>query len=65
MDTIDFQQRIIECSKQAGSAPNEEARKIWRRMEEFWRQRAFQPPPKRRTFEELRSIGSPPMTPPN
>lgn len=56
---IDYQQRIIECSRQAGSAPNEEARKLWRQMEEFWRQKAFRPRQTMRTFKELDLIGSP------
>lgn len=33
-------------------------------MEEFWRQKAFEPELKLRRFEELRTIGSPPMSPP-
>jgi len=57
---FDFQKHILECSKKAESAPNEEARRIWKRMEEFWRQKSLGPSGPKRTFAELQSIGSPP-----
>jgi hypothetical protein len=47
MRSVDYQQRMVECSKRAATAPNLQARLVWKRMEEFWRQRAVRPgPPK-------------------
>jgi len=40
MRTIDYQERIVECRRQSETAPNAQARIIWKRMEEFWRQRS-------------------------
>jgi hypothetical protein len=37
-----------------------QARQIWKRMEDFWRQRAFMPQRNMRTLGELRAIGLPP-----
>ena len=39
MRTIDYQQHIAECARQAELAPNPQARIQWRRMEDFWRMR--------------------------
>jgi hypothetical protein len=63
MRKIDDQARITECAKKAVEAPNEDARRIWKQMEEFWRQKASRPELKLRSFAELRRIGSPPMSP--
>jgi hypothetical protein len=60
MRTIDYQQRILECSKNSETAPNLQARIVWKRMEEFWRRRVTAPKPTH-TFKELSFIG---YTPP-
>jgi hypothetical protein len=63
MRTIDYQQRIKECRRQSETAPNVQARVIWKRMEEFWRQRSISPKPTK-TFEALSFISqAPPPTP--
>jgi hypothetical protein len=43
MRQVDYQQRVLECAKQAESAPNLQARIIWKRMEAFWRKLAVSP----------------------
>jgi hypothetical protein len=43
MGQVDYQQRVRECAKQAESAPNLQARIIWKRMEAFWRNMALRP----------------------
>jgi hypothetical protein len=43
MRQVDYQQRVLECAKQADTAPNLQARIIWKRMEAFWRKRAISP----------------------
>jgi hypothetical protein len=43
MRQVDYQQRVLECAKQAETAPNLQARIIWKRMEAFWRQLAMYP----------------------
>jgi hypothetical protein len=63
MRKIDYQQRISECSKKAETAPTEESRRIWRQMEEFWRENALQPKLPLRRLGELKGIGSPPIAP--
>ena len=40
MRTINYQERIQECSRQSKTAPSIDARVQWKRMEEFWRERA-------------------------
>ncbi len=60
MRKIDYQERIAECAKRAETAPNEDARRIWKRMEDFWRAKASETPQPLRTFRDLRTIGSPP-----
>ncbi|MPZ40415.1 MAG: hypothetical protein GEU95_20660 [Rhizobiales bacterium] len=55
MRTIDYQQRIVECRRQSETAPNVQARIIWKQMEEFWRQRALMPRPTK-TFKALSFI---------
>ena len=52
MRSIDYQQRIVECSQKAASVPNAQARLVWKRMEEFWRKRAVAPKATH-TFKEL------------
>ena len=53
MQTLNLMARIYECEKQARIAPNPEARILWKRMEEFWRERITRPEPTM-TFEHLR-----------
>jgi hypothetical protein len=43
MRQLDYQQRVLECAKQAETAPNLQARIIWKRMEAFWRKLAMGP----------------------
>jgi hypothetical protein len=43
MRRLDYQQRVLECAKQAETAPNLQARIIWKRMEAFWRKLATYP----------------------
>lgn len=43
MHQVDYQQRVLECAKQAETAPNLQARIIWKRMEAFWRKLAAYP----------------------
>jgi len=45
MRTVDLTQRILECAKQAETAPNPQARVIWKQMENFWRERLNIPKP--------------------
>jgi len=63
MRKIDYQERILECSKKAETAPTEESRRLWRQMEEFWREKARRGELKIRRFAELGSLGSPPTAP--
>lgn len=62
MRSIDYQQRIVECSQKAATVPNAQARLVWKRMEEFWRKRAVAPKPTR-TFKELSFISEAPPLP--
>jgi hypothetical protein len=48
MRQVDYQQRALECARQAESAPNLQARIIWKRMEQFWRRRVIDPKPDQR-----------------
>jgi hypothetical protein len=48
MRIIDYQQRIAECSRQAETAPNPQARIQWKRMEQFWRVKSAAHKPKER-----------------
>ena len=41
--TFDYRQRAEECAKWAADAANEEARKLWREMESYWRKRGGDP----------------------
>jgi hypothetical protein len=59
----DYEQRIRECSQKALTAETDEARRIWKRMEEFWRLRAQTHKTPRRTLDELETILSPPTSP--
>ena len=43
MGQVDYQQRVLECARQAETAPNMQARIIWKRMEQFWRNLAMYP----------------------
>jgi hypothetical protein len=43
MGQLDYRQRVLECARQAETAPNLQARIIWKRMEEFWRKLAKRP----------------------
>jgi hypothetical protein len=43
MSRFDYQQRVLECARQAETAPNLQARIVWKRMEAFWRKRAVDP----------------------
>jgi hypothetical protein len=54
--TINYQQRILECARNSETAPNLEARIVWKRMEEFWRQRVTAPKTPVHTFKELSFI---------
>ena len=49
MGQLDYQQRVLECAKQAETAPNLQARIIWKRMEQFWRKLAMNPKQDQRT----------------
>ena len=49
MRQLDYQQRVLECAKQAETAPNLQARIIWKRMEQFWRKLAMSPKQDQRT----------------
>jgi hypothetical protein len=40
MRASDYQQRMLECARQAETAPNLQARVLWKWMEQFWRERA-------------------------
>jgi hypothetical protein len=62
MRNIDYEERAAECSRQAEYAPNENARGLWKRMAEFWRERAGRPAANR-TFQDLKNVGSPPTAP--
>ena len=59
MRQLDYQQRVLECAKQAETAPNLQARIIWKRMEAFWRKLAMDPKRDRRT-EPVSFISSAP-----
>ena len=41
--TFDYRKRAEECAKWATDAANEEARKLWREMESYWRKRGGDP----------------------
>ncbi|MBX9775227.1 MAG: hypothetical protein K2Y71_12535 [Xanthobacteraceae bacterium] len=41
MRQVDYQQRVLACARQAETAPNLQARIIWKRMEAFWRKLAM------------------------
>ena len=43
MRATDYQQRMLECARQAETAPNLQARVLWKWMEQFWRERADRP----------------------
>jgi hypothetical protein len=38
--TFDYQERISECAQWAETAANDQAKVLWKEMEQFWRQRA-------------------------
>jgi hypothetical protein len=59
MRQLDYQQRVVECARQAETAPNLQARIIWKRMEAFWRKRAMNPKRDERT-EPVSFISSAP-----
>jgi hypothetical protein len=61
MRTIDFPERIFECSRQAETAPNLQARLVWKLMEQFWRMRAARPSQPTKTFEALRFVPNSPL----
>lgn len=45
--TFDYQERISACARWAETAANDQAKLLWKEMEQFWRQRAgrtFMPP---------------------
>ena len=37
--TFDYQERISECAQWAETAANDQAKGLWKEMEQFWRQR--------------------------
>ena len=39
--TFDYQERISECAQWAETAANDQAKVLWKEMEQFWRQRAI------------------------
>jgi hypothetical protein len=39
--TFDYQERISECAQWAEKAANDQAKVLWKEMEQFWRQRAI------------------------
>jgi hypothetical protein len=39
--TFDYQERIGECARWAEKAANDQAKVLWKEMEQFWRQRAI------------------------
>lgn len=38
--TFDYQERIATCAQWAETAANDQAKGLWKDMEQFWRQRA-------------------------
>ena len=39
--TFDYQERISECAHWSETAANDQAKMLWKEMEQFWRQRAI------------------------
>ena len=39
--TFDYQERISACAQWAETAANDQAKVLWKEMEQFWRQRAI------------------------
>jgi hypothetical protein len=37
---IDFAKRADDCALHAATAPNDRAREVWTKMEQYWRKRA-------------------------
>jgi hypothetical protein len=39
--TFDYRERISECQQWAEKAANGQAKRLWKEMERFWRERAI------------------------
>jgi len=57
MRPLNLMERVHECEKRADTAPNPQARIVWKQMEQFWRKRIERPEPTM-TFDDLQHIGN-------